>query len=141
MKTPKGRKRKKTAGEVAVPPAAAVTTPVAVAAPAPVASVPDSVGATVSLASICTVKDAATLRQSLSAVIGVDSAVLIDAGAVERIDTATIQLLCAFVRDRLAADREVRWRAVPPALVDAAKLLGVQDLLCLACDSSMAVAA
>ena len=51
--------------------------------------------------------------------------------APERIDTATLQVLYAFVRDRLAGDREVTWQGVPAALTDAARLLGVRDLLCL----------
>src|SRR5688572_13824076 len=56
----------------------------------------------VTLGSNCTVKDAAALKQSLCAVLNSEAAVIIDVGAVDRIDTAAIQLLCAFVRQRAA---------------------------------------
>jgi ABC-type transporter Mla MlaB component len=50
---------------------------------------------------------------------------------VERIDTAAIQLLCAFVRQRAVDGRSVAWMGVPAALREAAGLLGVSDILML----------
>jgi anti-anti-sigma regulatory factor len=88
-------------------------------------------GTTVTLASNCTVKDAGALKQSLLAVKDAQQPVVIDAGAVERVDTATLQLLCAFVRERMGHDREVTWRAPSGALREASRLLGVNELLCL----------
>lgn len=84
---------------------------------------------TVALASNCTVKDAAALRQSLCAVVDMDEAVTLDASSVERVDTAILQLLCAFVRARVASNRSVTWRGDAPALFDSARLLGLQSLL------------
>lgn len=86
---------------------------------------------TVTLESNGSIKEAAALHKTLLAVVQAQGPVLIDAGAVERVDTATLQLLYAFVRDRVAADREVAWRGVTDELSDAARLLGVRDLLCL----------
>ena len=105
---------------------------VALADSSPALPVVDASGtAAITLAANCSIKEVATLRQQLIAAVDVTGPVVIDAEAVERIDTATLQVLYAFVRDRLAGDREVTWQGVPAALTDAARLLGVRDLLCL----------
>jgi ABC-type transporter Mla MlaB component len=105
---------------------------VALADPSPMQPVVDASGAAaITLAANCSIKEVAMLRGQLIAAVDASEPVVIDAEAVERIDTATLQILCAFVRDRLAGDREVTWQGVPAALTDAARLLGVRDLLCL----------
>lgn len=81
------------------------------------------------LAANCSVKDAAALKVSLSAVVKESTAVTLDTSAVERIDTATMQLLCAFVRDRSGRNQPVTWLGASQALQDAARLLGVRALL------------
>ncbi|HEY5806325.1 MAG TPA: STAS domain-containing protein [Povalibacter sp.] len=128
-KSPK-RKRAAASAELSAP---AMTAKVAeaaapVLAPVPVLSGQDAIP-TVCLASSCTVKDASSIKQSLSAFTAHSGQVVIDASGVERVDTAIIQLLYAFVRDRLASDREVQWRTPSVAFLDAARLLGVRDLL------------
>jgi ABC-type transporter Mla MlaB component len=55
--------------------------------------------------------------------------VTLDVSAVERVDTATMQLLCAFVRDRSGRNQSVTWRGESAALQDAVRLLGVGALL------------
>ena len=55
---------------------------------------------TIVLASNCNVKDAGELKQSLCHYLDDGAPVALDIGKVERVDTSTIQLLCAFVRDR-----------------------------------------
>jgi ABC-type transporter Mla MlaB component len=81
------------------------------------------------LAANCSVKDAAALKISLCAVANDSAPVTVDASATERVDTATMQLLCAFVRDRSGRNQSVTWRGDSPALQDAARLLGVRALL------------
>jgi ABC-type transporter Mla MlaB component len=81
------------------------------------------------LAANCSVKDAAALKTSLCAVANESAAVTLDTSAVERVDTATMQLLCAFVRDRSARNQSVAWRGVSQALNDAVRLLGVAAML------------
>lgn len=81
------------------------------------------------LAANCSVKDAATLKTSLCAVAEEITAVTLDASAVERVDTATMQLLCAFVRDRSARNQSIVWRGKSQAMNDAVRLLGVHELL------------
>ena len=83
----------------------------------------------VALASNCSVKDAAALKATLQGAQQSEAAVTIDITAVERIDTATMQLLCAFVRDRYARDQNVQWRGASAALDEAVKLLGASELL------------
>ena len=81
------------------------------------------------LAANCSVKDAASLKTSLCAVANESGAVTLDTSAVERVDTATIQLLCAFVRDRSTRSQSIVWRGQSQALHDAVRLLGVGSLL------------
>jgi len=103
--------------------------PVAMQAPAPV--VADASKSEIALASNCTVKDAVALKKTLVAVKDVAQAVIINASAVERVDTATLQLLCSFVRERVGKDREVTWREPSASIIQASKLLGLTELLCL----------
>ena len=90
---------------------------------------------TIVLASNCNVKDAAELKSSLCQHIE-SAKVALDASSVERIDTSTMQLLCAFVRDRTAQQRKVEWLGDSAVIRDAARLLGVEALLCLSGASS-----
>jgi ABC-type transporter Mla MlaB component len=80
------------------------------------------------LAANCSVKDAAALKTSLCAIAKITD-VTLDVSAVERVDTATMQLLCAFVRDRSGRQQNVNWRGESQALQDAVRLLGVGELL------------
>jgi len=117
--TTKKVKRKRAATSVAV-------VEVAKAAKAAAPSQP-----TIVLASNCNVKDAGELKQSLCYYLDDGAPVALDVGKVERVDTSTMQLLCAFVRDRTARDRKVEWIGDSLVIRDAARLLGVEDLLCL----------
>lgn len=81
------------------------------------------------LAANCSVKDAAALKTSLCAFAHESIDVTLDVSAVERVDTATMQLLCAFVRDRSGRKQNVTWRGESQALQDAVRLLGVGELL------------
>jgi ABC-type transporter Mla MlaB component len=107
------------------------------AAVAPIETTSDKVAVTlaapstpvVTLSSNCTVKDAAALKESLCAVVHSEEPVTIDVGGVERIDTAAVQVLCSFVRERAADARGVVWLGVTDALNEAANLLGVREML------------
>ena len=85
---------------------------------------------TIVLAANCNVKDAAELKLSLCQHLESES-VSVDVGSVERVDTSTVQLLCAFVRDRAAQQRKVEWLGDLRVISDAARLLGVEALLSL----------
>lgn len=83
----------------------------------------------VALPSHSTVKDATVLKIELMKLLELPAPVVIDVRSVERVDTATVQLLYAFVRDRAERNGMVEWLGSPPALIDAVRLLGVQDVL------------
>jgi ABC-type transporter Mla MlaB component len=86
----------------------------------------------VTLPGNCTVKDAAGLQQTLCKVAQETATVIVDVAALDRIDTATMQLLCAFVRDRAARNQKVAWNGTSRALGEASRLLGVSALLAFA---------
>jgi ABC-type transporter Mla MlaB component len=117
--TAKKVKRKRAATSVAVVEAAKAAEAVAPSQP------------TIVLASNCNVKDAGELKQSLCHYLDDVAPVALDVGKVERVDTSTMQLLCAFVRDRTARDRKVEWVGDLSVISEAARLLGVDALLSL----------
>ena len=84
------------------------------------------------LAAACTVAEADALKAELARRLAASEPVTVDVGALQRIDTAGLQLLAAFVRDRRTAGRTVRWRGQASALDAAAGLLGLNDMLELA---------
>lgn len=81
------------------------------------------------LAPQCALRDADDLKTALKPLLDLPQEVTIDASAVQRIDTATLQLLVAFVVTRRAASRGVRWRAPSEALISSAWRLGLQEPL------------
>jgi ABC-type transporter Mla MlaB component len=129
------KRKSKTAAKTAVP-AAEVSAPVAeVKADAKVsvapAAAPVAKGATaavIALASHCTVKDAAALKVRLCERAGDSADVIVDVGAIERIDTSTMQLLCAFVRDRASRKQNVVWQGESQSWREALRLLGGREL-------------
>lgn len=80
----------------------------------------------------CTLAEADSLQAALTGLLEEPRTVTLDAGAVQRIDTAALQLLAAFVRDRRLAGRIVGWREAERTLEPAARLLGMSDMLGLA---------
>lgn len=77
----------------------------------------------------CTLQKAEGLKRALCAIAAHPEPVTVDAAAVQRIDTAAVQLLAAFVRDRRLAGRDVHWRAPSAALAGAVHLLGMDSML------------
>lgn len=81
------------------------------------------------LAAECTVAEAESLKAGLTRLVDEATTVTLDVSALQRIDTAGLQLLAAFVRDRRATARAVEWRGRAPALDAAADLLGLRGML------------
>ncbi len=78
------------------------------------------------------IEQAASLRAQLAQRLEDAKTVVLDAGEVQRIHTAAMQLFCLFCGDRRSAGREVSWHRPSPALRSAAALLGVTTLLQIA---------
>jgi ABC-type transporter Mla MlaB component len=84
---------------------------------------------TFALAAECTVADAASLKESLAALLDQPLPVTLDVTALQRIDTAGLQVISAFIRERAGNGRPVEWRGTAPVLTNAAQLLGLTSLL------------
>ncbi len=67
----------------------------------------------------------ADLRQELLQALASDGPVVLDAAAVERADTAALQLLLAFFNEARGRGVVARWQAPSPALCRAAADLGL----------------
>jgi anti-anti-sigma regulatory factor len=83
----------------------------------------------VQLPSQCALRDARALQTTLTALLATPAEVTLDASAVQRIDTATLQLLVAFAIARRAAGRALRWHSPTTVLVGAAERLGLEGAL------------
>jgi anti-anti-sigma regulatory factor len=77
----------------------------------------------------CTLGAADALKLRLLEQLRNVKRVTLDAAAVQRIDTAALQLLAAFVRDRLTGALPVGVSAPSAPFAQAARLLGLQELL------------
>jgi anti-anti-sigma regulatory factor len=97
----------------------------AVEADMPVAPAQAAAAANIVLQVNCGVRDVVEFRNSLLGIIESETAVIIDATQVERIDTAALQVLAAFVRDRRSRERQVTWLHVNEVLSEAARTLGL----------------
>src|ERR1041385_8428919 len=86
----------------------------------------------VALPAECAIATAAALRAALLKRLTDAGNVQIDASAVRRIDTASLQVLAAFARDRRAGSLAFEWLDVPACLTEAASLLDLTDALGLA---------
>jgi phospholipid transport system transporter-binding protein len=95
--------------------------------PAPLGTVADDGALT--LGAECTVVEADAIKAQLAQRLQESACVTMDVTALQRIDTAGLQLLAAFVRDRRTAGLAVQWRGRAPALETAAGLLGLNDML------------
>jgi len=83
-----------------------------------------------------TIRNVPDLQSQLGERLDESGTVLIDASGAERVDTAILQLLAAFVRDLRADARAVEWSGCSPALRRAAEALGLVSALGLAPDNS-----
>jgi ABC-type transporter Mla MlaB component len=83
-----------------------------------------------------TLRDVTAFQAELAERLDDSGIVQIDASAVQRIDTATLQLLAAFVRDLRADARLVEWTECSAALRRAAHSLGLASALDLAMEQT-----
>ena len=84
---------------------------------------------TFALAAECMVSGASSLKESLATLLDEPLPVTLDITTLQRIDTAGVQVITAFVRERAGHGRTVEWQGTAPALTTAAQLLGLTSLL------------
>lgn len=87
---------------------------------------------TLTLATDIGIANVEAVKDDLVAGLTSAEAVILDARDLQRIDTAGIQLLCAFVREAARRQCPVRWVAPSETLRESATLLGVAQTLGLA---------
>jgi phospholipid transport system transporter-binding protein len=85
--------------------------------------------AALALPAECTAAEADSLKTALVHRLAEPRCVTLEVCSLQRIDTAGLQLLAAFVRDRRTAGRRVEWRGRAPVLDAAAGLLGLRSML------------
>lgn len=88
------------------------------------------------LESACTLRESADLHFALLAVSAGAEPCYIDGSAVERVDTAGLQMLAALFCQRAAAGRSTGWTAASPELVRCATRLGLEQVLHLPASDS-----
>lgn len=71
----------------------------------------------------------AELRALLLEALAAKQPVMLDGSAVERADTAVLQVLTAFFQDARSQDIAVQWSSASEALTRSAELLGIADIL------------
>jgi anti-anti-sigma regulatory factor len=77
----------------------------------------------------CTLRDSVDMQFQLLAVDFGDADVVVDGSAVERIDTAGLQLLLSFAQHQARRGKTLRWSEVSPELMRSSKLLGLAAAL------------
>ena len=81
---------------------------------------------TIRLAASASVGECAALKQQLLALVQSGDAVIIDVTDIEIIDTATLQLLFVFSRERNANALSTIWQGDSPTFRNAVTALGLQ---------------
>jgi phospholipid transport system transporter-binding protein len=84
--------------------------------------------ASVQLPADCRMAAQAALKAELLGALNA-SAIVLDGGQVERVDTAALQLLVVFRRELDARGGTLAWQGTSSALSEAAGLLGLAQLL------------
>lgn len=82
-----------------------------------------------SLPAECTVSGASSLKEQLATLLDEPRSVTLDVTALQRIDTAALQVITAFVRERTGHSRAVEWQGSAQVLATAAQLLGLNSAL------------
>ena len=84
----------------------------------------------ISIPADCRIAEVGPLHTQLRSVLGA-SQIVLDGTAVERVDTAALQLLVVFQREAKQRERQVQWAGVSAPLHDAASQLGLVEALAL----------
>ena len=77
------------------------------------------------------IRQAGELKQKLVQALDTAQSVTLQAQAVERADTAGLQLLAAFFIDARAKEIDIAWQSPSEPLIKAAALLGLSKVLSL----------
>jgi len=84
---------------------------------------------TIECGEIVDISAVAELYQQLNNALDSDGAVTLNAGAIERVDTAALQMFACFVQEIIKRHRDVSWNAPSEALRRSADFLGMTQVL------------
>jgi anti-anti-sigma regulatory factor len=87
-----------------------------------------SKSATATFPADCTIAQADDMKAQLARMLAKPACVTLDLSAIRRIDTAALQVLTAFIRDRRTAGREVACSGASEPFLLTAELLGLSVL-------------
>lgn len=79
-----------------------------------------------------TIQNVTQLKADWQMLIGQMPLLTIDAAAVQRIDTAGVQLLLAFVQEAEAKQSTIKWKDCPDPMLEVVDLLGLRQGLGIA---------
>ena len=128
-------RRPKSSARVTAPKKAVARKPVSKAPSRSAAKARGPVGVPVqSLGADCTIEHAPALHKQLGKVLENRACVTLDFSQVKRCDTAGLQVLVAFIRERREAGRPVQLQGVQDNFVSTASLLGLSALFAQAGD-------
>lgn len=89
-------------------------------------------GHTIVLPPVVGIAAAAELKEAMLRTLETSAgAVQVDASAVQRVDTAGVQLLLALCNRAMAEDRDLQWQGDTTVLAQAVAALGLDHLLAL----------
>jgi ABC-type transporter Mla MlaB component len=86
----------------------------------------------------CTIAQANDLKADLARVLAKPAVVTLDLSAVRRVDTAALQVLTSFIRERRAAGRGVECQGASDAFLATADVLGLRALFSPVTDDRIA---
>lgn len=78
------------------------------------------------------IESSAGLKDMLAAHVAVDAPIAVDAASVQRVHTASLQVLAAWWQARSLHARETRWADIGEPLRTAARTLGLERTLAIA---------
>lgn len=94
------------------------------------------VGTVVMLDAQCTLRECIALKSSLAEALALGGDLTLDGSAVQRIDTAGLQLLLAMQRQLQTEHRALQWTAASSELREVAGQLGLADTLALPAEAA-----
>ena len=89
----------------------------------------------------CTIAQSGDLKAQLARALDEPAAVTLDLSPIRRIDTAALQVLTVFIRERRAAGRDVGCSGASDAFLVTADVLGLRALFSLGLDDRLAAPA
>lgn len=100
-----------------------------VAEPAAAEESSEEGGSALVFAESLTIADVGEMKEKMQALLDLGGAIVLDAGEIETIDSAGMQLLTALVKEANSRSQDITWQAVSEKVSNAAQGLGLTEIL------------